>query len=40
MESQGENFLGFDALIEDFRLKCRILGDEAKNKTTGRNIYS
>ena len=38
-ESQGEiasgNSFGFQAQIEDFHSKCCILGDEAKNKTTG-----
>jgi hypothetical protein len=29
------NSFGFQAQIEDFHLKCCILGDEAKNKTTG-----
>jgi hypothetical protein len=31
------NSLGFQARIEDLHLKCGILGDGTKNKTSGRS---
>jgi hypothetical protein len=33
------NSLGFQARIEDLHSKCCILGDDSKNKTSGRNRY-
>jgi hypothetical protein len=34
-----ENSPGFQAQIDDLRLKCGILGENPKNKSTGRNSY-
>jgi hypothetical protein len=31
------NSLGFQVQIEDLRLKCCILGENPKNKSSGRN---
>ena len=32
------NSLGFQVQIDDLRLKCCILGEDSKNKSTGRKI--